>query len=191
MKSLVFLSGLLSCAVGCGEDRSSPLAPPDETPSSLVITGCHSAALYQNTHEVCDAMDVRFEDPNNCGPMGWIWDGSACVQPGDTYSTCIGADCDKLTETREECESQHAACTAAPLVITGCHNAALYQGAHDACDAMDVQFQDPCNCGPMGWIWDGSACVQPGDSYCTCTGSDCDKLTATREECEGQHAACV
>jgi hypothetical protein len=40
--------------------------------------------------------------------LGFAWNGTECVELGDCR--CAGSDCDKLTQTVEECQQAHAAC---------------------------------------------------------------------------------
>jgi hypothetical protein len=57
-------------------------------------------------------------------------------------------------------------------------------------EAVAVSDSDDahCNCA-LGFAWDGNACVFLAD--CACQGNDCDKLTATIEECQSQHQSCI
>ncbi|HEY3355297.1 MAG TPA: hypothetical protein VGQ83_18760 [Polyangia bacterium] len=63
-----------------------------------------------NTHSLCAPMDVAGQGDCDCVSMGWEWTGSTCVQLSVGYCTCVGADCDKLARTQEECASLHASC---------------------------------------------------------------------------------
>jgi hypothetical protein len=122
--------------------------------------------------------------------LGYAWNGEACVGLGDC--ACAGDDCDKLTQTQQECETAHAACGGAPSKTLSCGSGLLFSFTHDQCAPMDaVDWHDPatgpCDC-YLGWAWNGTACFALGD--CACAGSDCDKLTETQEECEGAHATC-
>jgi hypothetical protein len=176
---------LLFTFFGCGGGSDIPEQPD----ASQLAVQCSDSNLYSDTHKTCAAMDAQGQGTCNCGSLGFAWDGAKCVQLGSGFCSCVGADCDKLTRTEQECLTNHASCEKPK--ITGCNSASLYQSADGACAAMDVQFQDVCNCGPMGWIWNGTACVQPNDSYCTCVGADCGKLTRTEQECLTNHAACA
>ncbi len=152
---------------------------------------CGNMLLFSSSDDVCDAMDavaVGTEDGHcNC-ILGFAWNGSECMTLADC--ACEGSDCDKLTSSAEECQSQHSVCTLTPTTLT-CGSPALHQNTHDVCEPMDITGQGICNCTSMGWMWNGSACVQLSDDFCTCVGSDCDKLTETLEECQNQHASCA
>lgn len=84
-----------------------------------------------------------------------------------------------------------------PVTGTGdqtlqCGSSALHAATHDSCDAMDAKASpddsgSSCFC-MLGFAWDGSGCVALGD--CQCKGEDCDKLSASQEECLQKHAAC-
>jgi hypothetical protein len=73
---------------------------------------CGDPQLYLAPHTICDAMDaVGAPDENGAGCLcllGYAWDGNECVSVGDCQ--CLGSDCDKLTETIEECEAAHTIC---------------------------------------------------------------------------------
>ncbi|MFW5740945.1 MAG: hypothetical protein ACOC1F_11330, partial [Myxococcota bacterium] len=73
---------------------------------------CGSTELFTLSHDVCDAMDAKAA-PDELGQscycfLGFAWNGSACVGLADC--ACEGEDCDKLTQTEEECLEAHAAC---------------------------------------------------------------------------------
>jgi hypothetical protein len=149
---------------------------------------CGSTALFQKVHTQCAAMDVQGDGACFCTSMGWMWNGSACVELPAGFCGCKGADCDKLTATKEDCLSAHTTCDAGKTI--SCGSTALFEKTHELCAAMEVQGEGACNCTSMGWMWDGSACVALPAGFCSCKGADCDKLTATREECQTKHQAC-
>src|SRR5512142_1445530 len=87
-------------AIACTE------GPSHQSP--LVLT-CSDPLLYSNAHDTCAAMDATAA-PDDTGAsclcaLGYAWDGTTCVFLGDC--TCVGDDCDKLTDTLEECLDQH------------------------------------------------------------------------------------
>ena len=146
---------------------------------------CGSSTLHAAPHEQCDAMDVASDEGGCHCMMGFYWDGADCVGLGGC--SCVGADCDKLAESLEECEASHASCTEAP--VYACGSGALYASTHDVCDPMNVTGAGGiCNC-IMGYYWNGAACVYL--DACECVGPDCDKLTLTEAECQASHASCT
>jgi hypothetical protein len=164
------------------------------TCSNQLALSCGSSALYSKSHDVCGAMDVKDqpdENGNHCKcMMGFAWNGTECVGLGDC--ACVGADCDKLTETIEACQAQHLSCSSVKNKLS-CGSAALTSKSFDACTAMDAQgvADDSgvqCRC-VLGFVWDGSQCLSLGG--CACLGADCDKLTSTLEECEAKHTSCT
>jgi hypothetical protein len=81
-----------------------------------------------------------------------------------------------------------------PSSITSiaCGSAELVAYSHNACDAMDAKgVPDPkmgnCKC-VLGYAWSGTECI--GVSNCACEGTDCNKLTAEKAECEALNSAC-
>ncbi|MBW2455772.1 MAG: hypothetical protein JRI68_14745 [Deltaproteobacteria bacterium] len=74
---------------------------------------CGDPQLYMAVHDICEPMDaVGAPDENGSGcfcALGYAWDGNACVMLGNCQ--CVGADCDKLSETAEECEAAHTICS--------------------------------------------------------------------------------
>ncbi len=152
---------------------------------------CGSTGLFLKSHDACGAMDVKSvgdENGNHCKCfLGWAWTGSACEMLGDC--ACEGADCDKLTETKEACEAKHSTCAKPKLA---CGSSALHAATHDRCEAMDAvggpdENGNMCRC-MIGWAWNGSSCTGLGG--CVCVGADCDKLTDTQEACEARHSGC-
>ncbi|MBI5537157.1 MAG: hypothetical protein HY898_30825 [Deltaproteobacteria bacterium] len=186
--ALLLASAPLALAACGSEDPQQPA--PGATDQSLT---CGSSALYAAKHDACVAMDAKAtadESGSSCYCMlGFAWNGSDCVGLGDCR--CTGADCGKLTQTREECLQAHASCTK-PAPSFKCGSVSLFEKVHGACEAMDAaatgENGSHCNC-MMGFAWNGKECVGLGD--CQCTGADCDKLTKTIEECQQKHAACI
>lgn len=178
--SIGVLMGVTVCTCGCEEADGEPSATRME---------CGSAALYESSHGLCEGMDaeaVGNEGGDCLCLLGYAWDGTRCVALGNC--ACEGRDCDKLTETLEDCQSRHASCGQLELA---CGSDALYESSHDLCGPMDAKAvgdeQGDCRCF-LGYGWDGEQCVALAN--CACVGRDCDKLTATLEECETQHASC-
>jgi hypothetical protein len=155
---------------------------------------CGSMELYAAKHDVCGAMDATaVSDETGLGCycfLGFAWNGTACESLANC--ACDGADCDKLTQTEEQCEQAHAGCAETSSTFA-CGSAKLYAAKHDACDAMDAKAVpddtgSSCFCF-LGFAWNGTACE--GLSDCACQGADCDKLAETVEQCEQTHAACL
>ena len=152
---------------------------------------CGSSELHANSHLVCEAMDAEAvpDDAGHCNcALGFAWNGSSCELLADC--ACQGQDCDKLTETQEQCEQAHAACDTTPQYQ--CGSSELHANSHLVCEAMDAEAVPDdaghCNCA-LGFAWNGSSCELLAD--CACQGQDCDKLTQTQQECEQAHAACL
>jgi GTP cyclohydrolase II len=147
---------------------------------------CGSSLNHTRTYSACAAMDATpSADQCHCGSLGWAWNGQRCVSFSESCS-CTGVDCDKLTVTLDECLTAHTTCLGTP-VIASCGAARPTPAVHSVCDPMDVLGSDDCNCAPLGYAWDGSACVAVS---CKCWGTDCNKLTDTVEECQANHASC-
>ncbi|RLB65409.1 MAG: hypothetical protein DRI90_02105 [Deltaproteobacteria bacterium] len=87
-------------------------AAHSECGSSPQGLSCGDPQLYLAPHTICDPMDAAAApDENGAGcfcMLGYAWDGNECVGLGDCQ--CLGADCDKLTQTMEECEAAHTIC---------------------------------------------------------------------------------
>ena len=178
---------------GCGSDSApSPPLPDacaDESPKMPKTLACGASELFAVVHDQCAAMDVRGEGDCYCTSMGWVWDGSTCVQLDAGHCNCVGEDCDKLAETEQDCLANHAACLPKAKTIA-CGDTALFEKVHEACAKMDVRGNDDCFCTSMGWAWDGTTCVQLDAGHCNCVGEDCDKLTDTEQACLANHVAC-
>lgn len=145
---------------------------------------------------------VAVSDPEN-GPcdcmLGYSWNGSACEALTDC--ACQGEDCNKLSETKEDCEAAHETCTAGTTgtgstdVTTlrlACGSEQLRAAVHGECDPMDAIAKEdpqegPCDCF-LGYSWNGSACVALAD--CFCEGADCNKLHRSQDDCQAVHANC-
>ncbi len=72
---------------------------------------CGDPLLYSVTDSLCAPMDAAGAPDENgdCLCMlGFAWNGSECTSIGNCK--CVGADCNKLTETQEQCEAAHQAC---------------------------------------------------------------------------------
>lgn len=84
---------------GCGLPEPAPVE-------------CGSSTLFSQTHSQCAAMDATASPDGNGNScycfLGFAWNGSSCTQLADCQ--CVGADCDKLTQTQDECLQAHAAC---------------------------------------------------------------------------------
>jgi hypothetical protein len=180
------LLGLVALAmmVGCGGSDDPEQSNP---PISLQ---CGSAELFSQSHDSCgpmDAVGVPDEEGRQCRCfIGYKWTGSSCETVDGC--ACVGKDCTKLTDTAQQCEQAHAACTGSTF---SCGSADLFAQTHSACDAMDVKAMPDdagdCFC-MLGFAWNGSACEPL--SNCRCEGADCDKLSETPEACEQAHATC-
>jgi hypothetical protein len=151
---------------------------------------CGEVARFEAVHAACTAMDVQGQGACWCSSMGWTWNGSACVALAEGFCACVGQDCDKLANSKEVCETSHAACST-NLKSIACGSAALRAMSHDMCGKMDARGEGACLCVSMGWIWDGAGCVELAAGSCSCLGSDCDKLSTTEQDCLSQHSACL
>lgn len=180
------LLALQACGSGSTDSTQPPGGGDDTTPSLT----CGSSKLHSARHDACAPMVAQGEGACGCISMGWTWDGSACVALAAGACKCVGEDCDKLAQSKEECETNHAACLPVTKKIA-CGAAARFQSVHVTCPAMDVRGQGACGCISMGWTWNGSACVPLEGGACECVGEDCDKLAKSKEECETSHAACL
>jgi hypothetical protein len=189
LQSNIFISlSLLALqACGSGGDDNTPVPGGENGTLSL---SCGASQLHAARHDGCAAMDVQGQDACYCTSMGWAWNGSACVALADGFCKCVGKDCDKLATSKQDCETSHAACLPVTKKIA-CGAVALFEAAHTACTAMDVQGQDACYCTSMGWAWNGSVCAALADGFCECVGEDCNRLAKTKEECEASHAPCA
>lgn len=121
-KGLLVLS-LSWLLLGCG--GGSPRTSEQE-PFERQVIACGSVDLEQATHDQCEAMDAApaSDGGSHCFCLlGFTWNGSACV--GLIDCACEGADCNKLTQTIEACQAQHAACAQPPDVDPDAGCAAL------------------------------------------------------------------
>ena len=177
------LVGLVAL-VGCGDADD-----PQDTGTQNEGIACGSAALHESSHDVCGAMDAKGDGASCRCVMGFVWDGDACVSLSGC--SCLGTDCDKVSETEEDCQLAHAACGGSTPSFL-CGSATLFEKTHAQCDAMDVKAEGDANgdCFCMlGFAWNGSSCESLAN--CACEGADCDKLTETQEACEQAHATCT
>jgi hypothetical protein len=115
----------------------------------------------------CPAMDAM-TGPNPCAtPLGWAWDGEACVL---IMCECEGSDCGELFEEEADCQDEYAECLDSP-----------------DCEPDDAAGEGLCDAF-FGYAWDGRSCV--GISGCDCVGEDCADLTFDPAACEAAHASC-
>ena len=179
----VFAAGalaLLSAGItGCLEPEE------DNPPADQLTLACGAVELFSFDHDGCGPMDAVGDGMCHCA-MGYAWDGEACVMLGGCE--CVGADCDSLTETQEECLVAHESCVEPEPPSYECGSPALFALEHDDCGAMDAAGEGGCRC-VLGFVWDGEACV--GIGGCECVGADCGSLTETEEECLEAHESCV
>jgi hypothetical protein len=114
----------------------------------------------------CDALDATAVGA--CEKLlGVSWNGRQCRLLSGCE--CVGADCDDLYDSLEEC-------------------AAAVEGCPANCTPMDVH--DRFTCEPIqGYYWDGGECK--GLTGCECEGLDCDKLFVTPEACAAAHEECI
>jgi len=198
MKKLLWLTMALALGMGACDDSDDDTATGGSTATggtggSAAAGGtggsggassieCGDPALFSATHDACGALDAAGDGQCFC-VLGYIWDGDKCEAINGC--ACQGADCDKLTETPEQCAAAHATC-----VDSGsfqCGSAMLHELTHDVCDAMDAAGEGLCNC-MLGFAWDGSECV--GLAGCECVGNDCNQLSETAAECAAAHDTC-
>ncbi len=112
---------------------------------------------------VCRAQDAVVSGP--CDQFfGYRWNGVECV--AESGCQCIGGDCDELSPTLAECQSEHAKCV---------------------CRAQDATGVGPCD-QFFGYRWDGAMCVAVNG--CSCVGPDCGNLIQDLNVCESVHADC-
>lgn len=114
---------------------------------------------------------IKAEATGTCKKLlGFGWDGEGCVS--FTGCACEGPDCDKLSETEQDCWKQHKSCL--PAV--------------DVCAPVEDAFPvDACK-PPLGYLWDGKACAP--FTGCSCEGKGCLQLT-DEETCKKNHAGCA
>ena len=157
----------------------------DAKHAPVLELSCSSPELHANVHDGCAPMDAT-DSPDESGSscfcaLGYAWDGTTCVFLGDCR--CIGADCDKLTESLDECLAEHADC-AAPIA---CGNPDLHLWSATGCAALDAAGEGDCHC-ELGYTWDGDSCVAL--TGCDCAGADCVKLSTSLADCQALHATC-
>jgi len=170
---IIAATALALAATGCPEEESTPST-----------TECGSEALYSRTHDTCEPQDAAGDGQCLC-MLGYIFDGEGCAMVGGCE--CVGADCDALFETEEECLAVQDSC-AEPEPIT-CGSEELYVRDHDSCEAQDVAGEGECFCA-LGAYWDGDSC-ESLDGMCECVGTDCDALYETVEDCEAANEMCA
>jgi hypothetical protein len=76
--------------------------------TEVPVISCGSSEMHAAVHGACDPMDVSLVGECNC-MLGFVWDGQACVALAGGCE-CVGYDCDKVSQTIEECEQAHAEC---------------------------------------------------------------------------------
>jgi hypothetical protein len=115
----------------------------------------------------CVAMDAM-TGPAPCAlPLGWAFDGEACIL---IMCECEGSECDGLFEEQADCEAEYAECLPSP-----------------DCEPDDAAGEGPCDAF-FGYAWDGQSCV--GISGCNCVGADCADLSFDPVACEFAHSHC-
>jgi hypothetical protein len=162
------------------------LEPEHHVPDEEPTFECGHDALYARTHDECAPMSAAGEGACRC-VLGYIWDGSECTMLGGCE--CVGADCDALTESYEECMGNHEACgDVDDSPVFECGSEALFERDHERCDPMDAAGRGSCRCA-LGYVWDGADCTMVGG--CECAGTDCDSMSETYEECIANHEECI
>ena len=76
--------------------------------TQVPVISCGSSEMHSAVHGACDPMDVSLVGECNC-MLGFVWDGQACVALAGGCE-CVGYDCDKVSQTIEECEQAHPEC---------------------------------------------------------------------------------
>lgn len=121
---------------------------------------------------------IACEDP--CGPdqakgigscdmaLGYAWNGNECEVIGGC--SCEGPACGKY-DSREQCEAAHSNCG----------------NSSDQCAAQDATGVGACDMF-LGFKWDGAECK--GIGGCQCSGSACDELFSTADECAAAYSSC-
>jgi hypothetical protein len=84
----------------------------EAVPTASQRLACSDPQRLSHTHDSCGALDANaVGDPENgsCACLlGYVWNGTDCAMLTDCF--CEGADCDKLTMDKSECEAAHASC---------------------------------------------------------------------------------
>ena len=105
----IILAGVLAFGtVACGTaDEPASGKPPGPAGVKTDHLQCGSAELYSLTHDGCGGMDAVGDGACFCF-LGYAWNGAACV--GVNGCECQGTDCDKLSQSLEECQAAHTTC---------------------------------------------------------------------------------
>lgn len=131
--------------------------------AALVLASALPAQTTGTPSLRCAPQDAQGEGP--CALfLGWRWDGRQCV--GESGCDCVGADCDSLFPTLEQCQATFCRCL---------------------CEPQDVEGIGGCEV-ILGWFWTGGRCLPL--SGCSCVGDDCPNLFPSLAECNQAHASC-
>ena len=104
----------------------------------------------------------------------YAWNGRTCV------GFCMGGSrCDPDTQSCYGIYDNQSRCEEA-------HNHCNRPGG-SVCDPMDAKGEGLCDA-VLGYKYDGNECLLVGG--CECTGSDCDELYRSREECRKNTSHC-
>lgn len=160
---------------GCGFADETGLCADIPTACDDVlmpVCGCDGVTYDNACFANMAGQDTMHDGPcdGSCGPMeaegegpcrmllGWMWDGTDCISIGGC--NCVGADCDALFATEEDCNLLYEGC----IVRTPCV-ASSDCAATEWCD-----FADGARCGGDGVCTPRpDACV--GDTeVCGCDG---------------------
>jgi hypothetical protein len=212
LSSKLFFSALcLGLVFGCntqshiGGDSDSgtrPDATPDggdEPCGPVTCTGgqvcCNaSCGICTAPGEGCPAIGCADGGPLTCGGIG----GATCP---DGYYCNYTDGCGFADETGY-CEPRPDGCTEDCPGVCGCDGNDYCNACMAAAAGVDVLHDGAClpECAPMdargegdcalllGWLWDGSSCVDFGG--CSCVGADCDRRFDTLDACREAHLGC-
>ena len=132
----------------------------------------------------CEAMDARFRprgEPIDCdggeGGTWWTWNGWACEMHQDCASGpehCVGTDCASAYASESACETAHRSCI-------------------DPCDATDAVVTCEGIGGTRQYVWTGHDCalVARCPDEVNCTGTECDQVYTSFDECRSAFRHCV
>ncbi len=132
----------------------------------------------------CEAMDAWFPPAGSLltcdggdGDDWWTWNGWACEQHSDCAGSpehCVGADCESAYPDRETCETARRGCI-------------------DSCDATDASVTCDGFGGTSYYVWNGHDCalVERCPEAISCSGSECDEVYTSQEECRNKYRDCV
>lgn len=166
MTRFVFLFAALAVVVAGSACSSHRVANGDEVDAGAMPTDSPTdLARLDAGSLVCAPQDARGEGACRL-LLGYVWQGSGCASIGGC--TCVGADCESLASTAEECLAAHPSCE------RYCGGLAEIDGClpSEFCDYPDGSFcggddsQGVCRARPLD-------CLEPGGAtMCGCDGDE-------------------